>query len=439
MENKKTKIKTKIKTALRKNTLVIVAITVLLSGFSLLGVALNNGGFSEKSPVYSEELSIDTHDYGFYKTLEPSCTRQGADLYKCPYCGDISFDNVKANLGGHHYENGVCTVCGVPEGLYYEFLTFDDVIIYSYNGDLSDFTIPSTVEGVPVTSIAENAFAGKSCIKTLNLPETVKSIGNYAFAYCPDLKTVKISGDTVTVPECAFYGCPELKTAVLSGDLKNIGNLAFGLCEKLETVSLPVNIGKIDEYAFVGCNGLKGITVFDNAEYFGEQCIGFNLDNDYNPVLNKDFTMYGISGSEAEKYANDNGVKFVAFDLLPVNGTINGETKTLFFDEASGNITDMVSAKAGSTFNTQKAKGSLFGTGSTVCVSGSLTGSYSIIIKGDIDGDGVRDVIDASLFETILNNNCTSTVNQRYAANGCLCDDVDIRSYQNVVNLSLSE
>ncbi len=433
MENKKEKIKT----SLRKKALV-VAISVLVSGFSVLGVALSNVGFVENSPVYSEELSMDTHDYGFYKTLEPSCTRQGADLYKCPYCGDISFDNVKSNLGGHHYENGICTVCGVPEGLYYEFLTFDDVIIYSYNGNLSDFTIPSTVEGVPVTSIAENAFAGKSCIKTLNLPETVKTIGSYAFAYCPELKTVKISGNTVTVSECAFYGCSELKTAVLSGDLKNIGNLAFGLCEKLETVSLPANIEKIDEYAFVGCNSLNGITVFDKAKYLGEQCVGFNIDGSYNPVLNKDFTIYGLTGSEAQKYANEYGVKFVAFDFLPIDGKINGETKTLFFDRAFSDINDMVSFKSGTVLKTQKAVGNLFGTGSLVTATTSFTDGYSIIIKCDLDGDGIVDVIDASLIEKIINNKCDSTAEQRYAANGCLDDEVDISSYQNVVNVSLN-
>ncbi len=82
---------------------------------------------------------------------------------------------------------------------------------------------------------------------------------------------------------------------------------------------------------------------------------------------------------------------------------------------------------------------SIIGTGSKVQATyfNSWTDEYTIVIPGDLNGDGVCDVIDATLAESAAKKHTVATDIQIYAANGCAGDEIDITSYQNVVNMSL--
>ena len=81
----------------------------------------------------------------------------------------------------------------------------------------------------------------------------------------------------------------------------------------------------------------------------------------------------------------------------------------------------------------------LIGTGAKIKVSdeNGVGDVYTVIITGDLDGDSVCDVIDASLAEKAVNNKVTLSKEQICAANGCYSEEVDITAYQNVVNEAL--
>ena len=79
-------------------------------------------------------------------------------------------------------------------------------------------------------------------------------------------------------------------------------------------------------------------------------------------------------------------------------------------------------------------------TGSTLTVtqSNGETADFTIVVEGDTNGDGICDVLDVSETELITNGHKNSDTLQHYAANGCVAENIDISSYQKVVNKALS-
>ena len=82
----------------------------------------------------------------------------------------------------------------------------------------------------------------------------------------------------------------------------------------------------------------------------------------------------------------------------------------------------------------------LYGTGTSVAIYNGEEYIYdlTVIVKGDLNGDSVCDVLDASQTEKYANGTETPTENEIYAANGEVADGIDANTYQSVVNTALS-
>lgn len=63
----------------------------------------------------------------------------------------------------------------------------------------------------------------------------------------------------------------------------------------------------------------------------------------------------------------------------------------------------------------------------------------TVVVTGDLNGDGVCDVLDAAVTERGANGHGALSNLEIYAANGCVSDSVDISDYQNIVNKALSQ
>ncbi len=66
------------------------------------------------------------------------------------------------------------------------------------------------------------------------------------------------------------------------------------------------------------------------------------------------------------------------------------------------------------------------------------TDSYKVIVNGDLNGDGVCDILDAAYAEKSASGHEIPTEEEIWAANGCVSDELDVASYQNVVNMALA-
>lgn len=122
---------------------------------------------------------------------------------------------------------------------------------------ITSVVIPNTVNyrGLKweVVSISANAFKNSN-IKSVQLPENIKSLGTDAFNGCKYLAKITNDNYLITIGDGAFKGCTSLTSITLKGRLEKVGANAFYNCTNLKTITST-------SYALksVGKNALKNI------------------------------------------------------------------------------------------------------------------------------------------------------------------------------------
>ncbi len=193
-------------------------------------------------------------------------------------------------------------------------LTFelnDDGVSYSVaDCDTSasgELVIPTTYNGLPVTSIGRWAFEDCTSLTSITIPDSVTSIGGDAFYNCTSLTSVAIPdsvtyiGDgsfdntgyfndssnwengalyignhlirvketvsgkyevkkgTKTIAYRAFQGCSCVTSIIIPNGVKSIGYGAFINCEKLTSIVIPDSVTYIGAFAFYLCKNLVSV------------------------------------------------------------------------------------------------------------------------------------------------------------------------------------
>ena len=185
------------------------------------------------------------------------------------------------------------------------FVALDEGVVYSHNyasvggykvtnykGTATEVTIPSTYQGLPVTSIGEDAFSACDSLTSITIPDSVTSIGDYAFGDCRSLMSITFGKNSqlTSIAQGAFGGCLSLTsitipdsvtsiggwafnqcdlTSVIFGEnsqLTSIGKNAFSRCTRLTSITIPDSVTSIGENAFENCWGLMSITFGKNSQ-----------------------------------------------------------------------------------------------------------------------------------------------------------------------------
>lgn len=120
--------------------------------------------------------------------------------------------------------------------LTYTVLDNETVQIVKYEGEKKNYTVPSKIDGMPVTVIGSHAFSGCPELETLTIPGSVRNLHDCAIAYCPRLKTVTVKdGNLKSIDIMDIYSCRNLKTVTLP---KNITTFSFLYdCDAVEKVT----------------------------------------------------------------------------------------------------------------------------------------------------------------------------------------------------------
>src|SRR5215472_11411424 len=92
---------------------------------------------------------------------------------------------------------GVLVACPSQAQLTYT-TNNDTVTITGYTGTNDDVVIPSTIDGLPVTSIGANAFQ-YARINTVTIPSSVTNIGDSAFRNCMSLTSITIPNSVASI------------------------------------------------------------------------------------------------------------------------------------------------------------------------------------------------------------------------------------------------
>ena len=117
--------------------------------------------------------------------------------------------------------------------------TESDIVINKYNG-------------LPVLTIAAEAFYSAVSVKSITIGDSVTSIKESAFEKCLSLSDVKIGSSVLNIESNAFKDCSSIKNIEIPDSVKLIGENAFLNCKGAKNISVPYD-AIIGDGAFDGC------------------------------------------------------------------------------------------------------------------------------------------------------------------------------------------
>lgn len=165
----------------------------------------------------------------------------------------VTYEGASPNLSDDYVGSITIPETVVISGVTYRVVSIGEkAFLQDYY--LTDVSIPNTV-----TSIGLKAF--ENCgLKSINLPNSLKTIQEYAFSYCVSLTDVIMPNSVTYIGNHAFFNCHSLERINISNSLTSIQDCTFCACEKLSNVILPDDLMSIGKQAFSGCN-LGNITI----------------------------------------------------------------------------------------------------------------------------------------------------------------------------------
>jgi BspA type Leucine rich repeat region (6 copies)/Immunoglobulin domain len=143
------------------------------------------------------------------------------------------------------------------------------ITITGYTGAGGAVTIPSTINGYPVSIIGDNAFEFCSRLTSVMIPNSVTSIAEYAFYGCASLTSVMIGNGVTNIGNYAFHNCTSLTSVTIGNGVTTIGNFAFYNCYSLTGVTIGNGITSIGDGTFSACSSLRGAYFMGNAPWIG--------------------------------------------------------------------------------------------------------------------------------------------------------------------------
>ena len=184
-----------------------------------------------------------------------------------------------------------------------------EIKLTEYSGSGSVITIPSFINGYPVTStgqdIFENnkevetvifesnsqmrsfgygTFKGCSNLKNIDLPESLTTFGGYTFSKCTSLERITIPKGVIVLGSTSmpyyawsnneFEGCTSLKEVHLPETMTTLGYGSFDGCTSLKEIILPKGLTEINLYCFrnTGLTNIsipEGVTEIDTCTFSG--------------------------------------------------------------------------------------------------------------------------------------------------------------------------
>lgn len=191
------------------------------------------------------------------------------------------------------------------------YIVLDDgtAAITQYKGTSTQISIPSALDGYTITKVQDGFY--DSDIESLTMSDNIIDISR-AFMYCTKLSKVTLSNNITVIDTSAFGGCESLQSITIPNKVTEIGAYAFALCKSLNNVYIPSSVKTIKDNAFHGCESLKSITIPDTVVTIYDRAFGYYYDDGRQAHKYSDFKIYGYTGSEAQRYALDNGFSFIS-------------------------------------------------------------------------------------------------------------------------------
>ena len=274
----------------------------------------------DATDTHKVENSAKGHKVVVDPGVNATCIKTGlTEGSHCAVCSKVLVAQELVPAKGHEYGPDWCVRCGAQRvwtsrGL--EFALSEDKKSYSVTGvgscTDSNIVIPQVYNGLPVTSVAAEAFAGCENLMSVVMLEGITHIGDRAFQMCFNMIGVTIPEGLVSIGSSAFEMCSSLRNIMIPRSLSSIGEGAFWHCYAMQGVyisdmtqwctidfdgvganplsvagnlylngmlvtylTIPEDVEQISDYAFSQCTSLQMVTIGKKTTAIGSHAFYF--------------------------------------------------------------------------------------------------------------------------------------------------------------------
>ncbi len=289
---------------------------------------------------------------------------------------------------------------------------------------ISDITLS---EGI--TEIKPYSFCFFNNLKSISLPEGVTEIGEFAFEFCENLTEIKIPESVNKIGEYAF-NYTSLESVQVSRNLNYIGDYAFSNTY-IEAIELPESLRTLGSNVFYECYYLTDI-YFDGTDTNWMELNAFS-ENDYTGITVR---FYDFS-------------RKVSNMLVPNEDTSIEFDKNIIFTDSTDNLNSYENIlsisedeKVTVTVTPSYSYGTVvsYGTGSVALFKDEKGNekAFSLVVTGDVTGDGIVDVLDCMVLSLASHNEAQLDGNYFSAGDTNRDGDITIADYGNIVNKAVA-
>ena len=168
----------------------------------------------------------------------------------------VTFQGTSVSASSNSFYSGIVNI---PETVIYQGNSYSVTCIgnsaFYRCKTLKSVSIPNSVR-----SFEQYAFYGCS-ITSIIVPNSVTSIGSYAFCDCSNLTDVTIPNSVTNIGSRAFSSCSNLMDVTIPNSVTSINGYVFSGCRSLTSITIPNSVTCIRNYAFYNCSGLTSITI----------------------------------------------------------------------------------------------------------------------------------------------------------------------------------
>ena len=178
-------------------------------------------------------------------------------LSGCNSLRSISLPESTKRIGSHFIENTNITSITIPKNVtsavnaLYDTPSLQEVIFEDGIVEIPSFICGSTV------------YQDNSNIRTVYIPDTVKSIGQHAFSRNTKLEKLVIPGSVKRIDSYAFADCSSLNDIELLYGIEELGDNMLSGCNSLRSISLPESTKRIGSH-FIENTNITSITIPKN-------------------------------------------------------------------------------------------------------------------------------------------------------------------------------
>ncbi len=168
-------------------------------------------------------------------------------------------------------------------------------------------------------SLGSYAFSSCNSLKSIDFSTntTISTIPTACFSGCSSLSSVTLPNSLTSISDYAFQNTA-IKSIVIPQHVKSLGALSFSNCDSLEQIKLQSGLETIGEKSFYNDNALTSVFVPNSVNQIGNDAFA--------PMANQGgtLTIECFVDSFAAEYANENSLNYSTCAVIRGDTDFNG-------------------------------------------------------------------------------------------------------------------